>query len=167
MVPSELYDHALETGMFEYDNGNMKMFNDIDMNNHRIKNISPATNPTDLLMKKSLEIHDIFLFGLVNDRGFLSIHNNKMKLENIFIKKILFYGLISYANARDILFINAGYIGLGGSRLRYPFNFGPSHQTTEININKYFNVPMNNFRLGSAKQIEFKLIYSPVTFKTT
>ena len=167
MVPSELYDHALETGMFEYDNGNMKMFDDLDMNNHRIKNISPATNPTDLLMKQSLEIHDIFIFGLVNNSGFLSIHNNKMKLENIFIKKILFYGFFSYANARDILFINAGYIGLGGSRLQYPFIFGPSYQTTEININKYFNVPMNNFRLASAKQIEFNLIYSPVTFKTT
>ena len=52
-VPSKLYDHALETGMFEYDNGNMKMFNDIDMNSYKIKNISPAViNPNDLLMKK-------------------------------------------------------------------------------------------------------------------
>ena len=165
-VDPNIYDEFY-VQMFEYKNGDMQMQTDIDMNSHRIKNIAPPINPTDLLMKKSLEIHDIFLFGLVNNNGFLSIHNNKMKLENIFIKKILFYGLISYANSRDILFVNAGYIGLGGSRLQYPFNFGPSHQTTEININKYFSVPLNNFRLGSAKQIEFKLIYLPVTFKTT
>ena len=164
MVPSELYDHALETGMFEYDNGNMKMFNDIDMNNHRIKNISPATNPTDLLMKKSLEIHDIFLFGLVNDRGFLSIHNFEIKLENIFIKKFIFYGGSAYANTQDDLLVNAG---INGSLWRYPFRFGPANQATEINFNKYFNVLMNNFRLILATQIEFELIYLPVTFKTT
>ena len=164
MVPSELYDHALETGMFEYDNGNMKMFNDIDMNNHRIKNISPATNPTDLLMRKSLEIHDIFLFGLVNDRGFLSIHNFKIKLENIFIKKFIFYGGSAYANTQDDLLVNAG---INGSLWRYPFRFGPANQATEINFNKYFNVLMNNFRLILANQIEFELIYLPVTFKTT
>ena len=46
-VPPEIYDHALETGMFEYDNGNMKMYHDIDMNNHKIINIAPPTNPTD------------------------------------------------------------------------------------------------------------------------
>ena len=164
MVPSELYDHALETGMFEYDNGNMKMFNDIDMNNHRIKNILPATNPTDLLMKKSLEIHDIFLFGLVNDRGFLSIHNFKIKLENIFIKKFIFYGGSAYANTQDDLLVNAG---ISGSLWRYPFRFGPANQATEINFNKYFNVLMNNFRLILANQIEFELIYLPVTFKST
>ena len=162
-VPPEIYDHALETGMFEYDNGNMKMFNDIDMNNHRIKNILPATNPADLLMKKSLEIHDIFLFGLVNNRGFLTINNFKIKLENIFIKKFIFYGGSTYANTQDDLLVNAG---IGGSLQRYPFRFGPANQATEINFDKYFNVVMNNFRLILATQIEFEIKYLPVTFKT-
>ena len=163
LVPPEIYDHALETGMFEYDNGNIKMFNDIDMNNHRIKNILPATNPTDLLMKKSLEIHDIFLFGLVNNRGFLTINNFKIKLENIFIKKFIFYGGSTYANTQDDLLLNAG---IGGSLRRYPFRFGPANQATEINFDKYFNVVMNNFRLILATQIEFEIKYLPVTFKT-
>ena len=70
MVPSELYDHALETGMFEYDNGHMKMYHDINMNNHRIKNIPPAINPTDLLMKQSLSIPHVFLFGMVRKYHF-------------------------------------------------------------------------------------------------
>ena len=48
-VPSEIYDHALETGMFEYDNGNMKMYNDIDMNNHNIINSNQTTSLTDFM----------------------------------------------------------------------------------------------------------------------
>ena len=68
-VPSELYDHALETGMFEYDNGNMKMYHDIDMNNnkiinssgidmnnHKIENLSDATNTNDAINKGQLDI---------------------------------------------------------------------------------------------------------------
>ena len=163
-VDSSVYDDAFYVQMFEYKNGNMQIQTDIDMNNHRIKNILPATNPTDLLMKKSLEIHDIFLFGLVNNRGFLTINNFKIKLENIFIKKFIFYGGSTYANTQDDLLVNAG---IGGSLQRYPFRFGPANQATEINFNKYFNVLMNNFRLILANQIEFKLIYLPVTFKTT
>ena len=68
-VPSEIYDHVLETGMFEYDNGNMKIFHDIDlnnnkiinssgidMNNHKIENLSDATNTNDAINKGQLDI---------------------------------------------------------------------------------------------------------------
>ena len=48
-VSSEIYDHVLETGMFEYDNGNMKMYNDIDMNNHNIINSNQITSLTDFM----------------------------------------------------------------------------------------------------------------------
>ena len=69
-VPSEIYDHVLETGMFEYDNGNMKMYHDIDMNNHKIINNPLPTNPTDLLTIESLTTNDIFVSGsLVHDNS--------------------------------------------------------------------------------------------------
>ena len=68
-VPSEMYDHVLETGMFEYDNGNMKIFHDIDlnnnkiinssgidMNNHKIENLSDATNTNDAINKGQLDM---------------------------------------------------------------------------------------------------------------
>ena len=68
-VPPEIYDHALETGMFEYDNGNMKIFHDIDlnnnkiinssgidMNNHKIEKLSDATNTDDAINKGQLDI---------------------------------------------------------------------------------------------------------------
>ena len=35
-VPPEIYDHALETGMFEYDGGKMKMNMDLDLNGNSI-----------------------------------------------------------------------------------------------------------------------------------
>ena len=68
-VPSKIYDHVLETGMFEYDNGNMKIFHDIDlnnnkiinssgidMNNHKIEKLSDATNTDDAINKGQLDI---------------------------------------------------------------------------------------------------------------
>ena len=36
-VPSQIYDKDLETGMFEYDNGKMKMNMDLDMNGNSLK----------------------------------------------------------------------------------------------------------------------------------
>ena len=36
-VPPEIYDRALETSMFEYDGGKMKMNMDLDLNGHSIK----------------------------------------------------------------------------------------------------------------------------------
>ena len=37
-VPPEIYDHALETGMFEYDGGKMKMNMDLDLNGNSLIN---------------------------------------------------------------------------------------------------------------------------------
>ena len=162
-VPPKMYDHALETGMFKYVNGDMQMQTDIDLNNKKIKNIPPATNPTDLLMKQSLEIHDIFIIGFVNNLKFLTSNNSNLKIKDIFIKKIIFYGESKYANSQDGLLVN---FGLGGPLWRYSFHFGPSNQATELNIDRYFNTTLNKFRLITAKQIEFELEYSPLTIKT-
>ena len=162
-VPPKIYDHALETGMFKYVNGDMQMQTDIDLNNKKIKNIPPATNPTDLLMKQSLEIHDIFIIGFVNNLKFLTSNNSNLKIKDIYIKKIIFYGESKYANSQDGLLVN---FGLGGPLWRYSFHFGPSNQATELNIDRYFNTTLNKFRLITAKQIEFELLYSPLTIKT-
>ena len=55
-VPSEIYDHALETGMFEYKNGDMQMQTDINMNTHKIENLSDATDTKDAINKGQLDI---------------------------------------------------------------------------------------------------------------
>ena len=38
LVPSQIYDRALETGMFEYENGQMKMNMDLDLNGFSVVN---------------------------------------------------------------------------------------------------------------------------------
>ena len=55
-VPSEIYDHALETGMFEYKNEDMQMQTDINMNTHKIENLSDATDTKDAINKGQLDI---------------------------------------------------------------------------------------------------------------
>ena len=55
-VPSKIYDHALETGMFEYKNGDMQMQTDINMNTHKIENLSDATDTKDAINKGQLDI---------------------------------------------------------------------------------------------------------------
>ena len=39
-VPPQIYDHALETGMFSYENGKMKMNMDLDLNGNSLKGVS-------------------------------------------------------------------------------------------------------------------------------
>ena len=39
-VPPQIYDHALETGMFSYENGKMKMNMDLDLNGNSLDGIS-------------------------------------------------------------------------------------------------------------------------------
>ena len=46
-VNPEIYDHAVETSMFKYDNGNMKMNTVLDMNNKKITNLSDGTDAND------------------------------------------------------------------------------------------------------------------------
>ena len=46
-VNPEIYDHALESSMFEYDNGNMKMNTVLDMNIKKITNLSDGIDAND------------------------------------------------------------------------------------------------------------------------
>ena len=41
-VPPEIYDHALETGMFSYDDGQMKMNMDLDLNGNSLKGVNSS-----------------------------------------------------------------------------------------------------------------------------
>ena len=56
-VPPKIYDHALETGMFEYDGGKMKMNMDLDLNGNSINAPFFITG----YYKKSKSLNQIFL----------------------------------------------------------------------------------------------------------
>ena len=101
-VLPEIYDHALESGMFEYDNGNMKMYRDIDMNNHKIKNI----------FQSFLIFHSI-LFGKIKNIDnvlghnglFTSLNDIKIKLiPNSYIKYINIYSGNKFSGVSDSIF---------------------------------------------------------------
>ena len=159
-VPSEIYDHALETGMFEYDNGNMKMYHDIDMDNHRIRNIPPATNPTDLLMKQSLKIHQIYLYGMVKNRH-LSSEGIRLQLYNPYIKSISLFGGNKYKNMKDQLTIRAsGYT----SPFNYSFIYSPTDGYVNIEINYKISSTTLLMMTRMATDIPFRLTYLPLTF---
>ena len=55
-VDSSVYDDAFYVQMFEYKNGDMQMQTDIDMNTHKIENLSDATNTKDAINKGQLDI---------------------------------------------------------------------------------------------------------------
>ena len=159
-VPSEIYDHALETGMFEYDNGNMKMYHDIDMDNHRIRNIPPATNPTDLLMKQSLKIHQIYLYGMVKNRH-LSSEGIRLQLYNPYIKSISLFGGNKYKNMKDQLTIRAfGYT----SPFNYSFIYSPTDGYVNIEINYKISSITRSMMTRMPTDIPFRLTYIPLTF---
>ena len=52
----EIYDHVLTEETFEYDDGDMKMNTDLDMNNHYITHLNDGTDDTDAVNKRQLDV---------------------------------------------------------------------------------------------------------------
>ena len=60
----EIYDHVLTEEMFEYDDGDMKMNTDLDMDNDYIIHLSDDTDATDAVNKRQLDVIDTTLTNL-------------------------------------------------------------------------------------------------------
>ena len=78
-INPKIYDHALETSMFGYDNDNMKMFRNIDMNNNKITNLSDGTDSNDAINK-----------------GQFDTLKNKFDSHQFYIKNHLYMSIFSY-----------------------------------------------------------------------
>ena len=91
-VPSEIYDHVLETGMFEYDNGNMKIFHDIDLNNNKIINSSGI----DMNNNKIINLRDAVNKNDVINKGQLDEFKNEFERYRFYIKNHSFLDIFSY-----------------------------------------------------------------------
>ena len=165
IVPSEIYDHALETGMFKYVNGDMQMQTGIDLNNKKIKNIPPATNPTDLLMKQSIIIHPTIIFGIIRRDKFFAINNHKLWLQNIYITYIEIYGEYKHSNTQDklsIIYIDSS----GGAIHHFNFTFLPVGKI-RINIQRSIKGTIESINTSKVFNVPFRLAYLPITFNTT
>ena len=164
-VPPEIYDHALETGMFEYDNGNMKIYNDIDMNNHKIKNIAPPTDPTDLLMKKSLKIFNINHSGKINKLGHFDVGgNNHILMMDVFITKVRILFFRKYISMTDYLIIDAETTTRPFySLFHYKFTYPSDSSVDEciISINNNFTI-VQGIRMHIAREGMFILHSTPL-----
>ena len=158
MVPSELYDHALETGMFEYDNENMKMFNDIDMNNHKIMNIQSGSNPTDLLMKKSLIIFTLSKGGIIDTNGVVLINGIIYSSENIFLTKIRIVNKIFLLTGSARLTIILPKTHTNRS-FNYNFDYTNKH-LIDININ--MKMPISYIIVTKGRNIPIFIYFSPL-----
>ena len=170
-VPSEIYDHVLETGMFEYDNGNMKMYNDIDMNNHKIKNNPLPTNPTDLLTKESLITNDIYVSGTITTEKFFPksvflfyIYGSRVNLMNPFINFIILNVDTIFYNRQDqlsILMLSSNSPTIS----RFSFRTSASGYV-KILINRQFNGLTNKIFTNIISRASFIISYRPITIKT-
>ena len=58
-VDPNIYDDGFYVQMFQYKNGDMQIQTDIDMNNHKIENLSDATNIKDAINKGQLDAYKL------------------------------------------------------------------------------------------------------------
>ena len=115
-----------------------------------------------MLIKKSLEIHQIYLYGVVSKKNHLSSHGINVNLNNTYIRLISFFGGNKYKNTQDRLTIyNKGYT----HPLNFPFTYSPinGYAMIEININFIGYIRMNT---QTATNITFIISYLPLTFNT-
>ena len=166
-VDSSVYDDAFYVQMFEYKNGDMQMQTDIDMNTHKIKNISPPTNPTDLLTKESLITNDIYVSGNITIENFLNrsrflfyIYGSRVDLMNPFINFIILNVGPLFNNTQDQL-----SIFMASSISRFSFTTSASGYV-KIIINRQFNGHTNKIFTNIISNATFVISYRPITFKT-
>ena len=69
-VNPEIYDHDKAKEMFEYQNGNMKMNNDLVLDNHLIKNLKDGVNDTDAVNKRQLDTGNYYSNGTIFGNDF-------------------------------------------------------------------------------------------------
>ena len=155
-VDSSVYDDAFYVQMFEYKNGDMQMQTDIDMNNHSFKNIPPPINPTDLLMKQSLDILSTTQIGKINQNGYFTVDDITLQLNNAFIKEIRIVNLIRLTGP-DRLIIRARS---GHTNLSFPFSY-----TNTVHIDIIMNIKMNevlSIRVEKGRNISYKIELIPL-----
>ena len=102
-VPPEIYDHALETGMFEYNNGNMKMNTILDMNSNIIKNLADGIESDDAINKNQFDKLKKQFDPALNE-----INELKINTRNYIHMKLFTYGFYDLTNINTYKF---NYIG--------------------------------------------------------
>ena len=191
-VDPNIYDDGFYVQMFQYKNGDMQIQTDIDMNTHKIENLSDATNTKDAINKGQLDsvsIHtnnqtyrEIFneFYDLVETSRF-NVNTNSYGLVILGVKPNIFFQsnrLItnydrssgiqlsnSYINLRDDVDQNSSYTIF----ISLYFSDDIKIQFSDINHNIFypsFSITYNNSRLRINRSLYLRHhITIPADFK--
>ena len=159
LVPPEIYDHALETGMFKYENGYMKMYHNIDMNFKRIINLLPPFNPNDILLKKSIEIYKIPFFGVIDGNHIFKVNGLNIEFNKIFIYSISIIHGINFGSFNETLTLKLK--DTHETLRRHSFNFHPTENGTTLNINHTFD-GIEKITVQKSSNIPFIIKYQSI-----
>ena len=157
-VDPSVYDTA-----FVIENGKMVMETDLDLNNHKFKNVPQPTSDTDVLLKGSLNIGFANLYGLIDNDKFFKVNNINVSFHSVFINSIR---LIqdSYKGQSDEIII--AYQKSSGQSGTYHYSFihtSPSNITI-ISINRSFKTGIQSIKTKTATRVAFMITYQTTYF---
>ena len=159
-VKSDVYDSDFYTQMFEYKNDTMYMNTDIDLNNHKIKNVPQARDPTDLLLKMSVSIFHISIYGYIDRHNYFISQGISIGFDSIYIVKITLINKDKFQGSSDRIQISHENQNGVTNQLNYPFRFsGSSSQLTVVTVNRLFVGEVIRITTQIAIQIPFVLTY--------
>ena len=157
-VDPSVYDTA-----FVIENGKMVMETDLDLNNHKFKNVPQPTSDTDVLLKGSLNIGFANLYGLIHNAKFFKVNSINVSFHSVFINSIR---LIqdSYKGQSDEIII--AYQKSSGQSGTYHYSFihtSPSNITI-ISINRSFKTGIQSIKTKTATRVAFMITYQTTYF---
>ena len=106
-VDSNIYDDGFYVQMFQYKNGDMQIQTDIDMNTHKIENLSDATNTKDAINKGQLDTVDVNLETFKNQ-----INTFKFYFKNYLYMSIFTYRFYDLKEPSTFIFDRAAISGI-------------------------------------------------------
>ena len=157
-VDPTVYDSDFYTQMFEYKNDDMFMNTNIDMNNHKIKNIPRPRDPSDLLTKQSVNIFHISIYGTIDHNNDFTSQGVSIGFDSVYLVKITLINKNKYRGVSDRLILTHKNPDGSINRLNYPFRFPPGSGVTVVTINNLFHEIIRIVTQTSI-QIPFVLTY--------
>ena len=106
-VDPNIYDDGFYVQMFQYKNGDMQIQTDIDMNTHKIENLSDATNTKDAINKGQLDTVDVNLETFKNQ-----INTFKFYFKNYLYMSIFTYRFYDLKEPSTFIFDVAAISGI-------------------------------------------------------
>ena len=106
-VDPNIYDDGFYVQMFQYKNGDMQIQTDIDMNTHKIENLSDATNTKDAINKGQLDTVDVNLETFKNQ-----INTFKFYFKNYLYMSIFTYRFYDWKEPSTFIFDGAAISGI-------------------------------------------------------